>query len=155
MSILELNQLYGPPLNSGMRPQSLSTRNENEEQWSYIYFGDIKKKSLLLQFNLNCLKYFILYFKLTLCRPEVDQGLAVGEGLDSAEAIQSFAATLVPLLLEVWVEASASDSSWSSNDGSHLLTPDSMSVMFQVLSILQLLRKLAPQKDHRDALVRL
>lgn len=85
----------------------------------------------------------------------MDQELAVGEGLDSAEAIQSFAATLVPLLLEVWVEASASDSPWNSNDGSHLLNPDSMSVMFQVLSILQLLRKLAPQKDHRDALVRL
>lgn len=85
-------------------------------------------------------------------RPEVDPGLAVGEGLDSAEALQSFAATLVPLLLEVWVEASASDSPWNNTDGTHLLTPDAMSVMFQVLSILQLLRKLAPQHDHQDAL---
>lgn len=79
----------------------------------------------------------------------------VGEGLDSAEAVQSFAATLVPLLLEVWVEASASDCPWNSTEGTHLLTPDAMSVMFQVLSILQLLRKLAPQQDHQDTLVRL
>ncbi|KAG8010084.1 Testis-expressed protein 10-like protein [Nibea albiflora] len=85
-------------------------------------------------------------------RPEVDPGPTVGEGLDSAEAVQSFAATLVPLLLEVWVEASTSDSPWNSSDGAHLLTPDAMSVMFQVLSILQLLRKLAPQQDHQDAL---
>ncbi|XP_073342232.1 testis-expressed protein 10 homolog [Pagrus major] len=85
-------------------------------------------------------------------RPDVDPGPAVGEGLDSAEAVKSFAATLVPLLLEVWVEATTSDCSWNSTEGSHLLTPDAMSVMFQVLSILQLLRKLAPQQDHRDAL---
>ncbi|XP_041798675.1 testis-expressed protein 10 homolog [Chelmon rostratus] len=85
-------------------------------------------------------------------RPEVDPRPALGEGLDSAEAVQSFAATLVPLLLEVWIEASASDSPWNSTDSAHLLTPDAMSVMFQVLSILQLLRKLAPQQDHRDAL---
>ncbi|XP_071772908.1 testis-expressed protein 10 homolog [Centroberyx gerrardi] len=85
-------------------------------------------------------------------RPEVDPGAGVGEGLGSAEAVQSFAATLVPLLLEVWVEASASDSPWNSADGSHLLTPDSMSIMFQVLSILQLLRKLAPQREHQDTL---
>ncbi|TKS82021.1 Testis-expressed protein 10 -like protein [Collichthys lucidus] len=85
-------------------------------------------------------------------RPEVDPGPAVGEGLDSAEAVQRFAATLVPLLLEVWVEASTSDCPWNSSDGAHLLTPDAMSVMFQVLSILQVLRKLAPQQDHQDAL---
>lgn len=93
------------------------------------------------------------YLNRSLCRPEVAPGPAVGEGLDSAEAIQNFAATLVPLLLEVWVEASASDSPWNGTEGSHLLTPDAMSVMFQVLSILQLLRKLAPQQDHRDSLV--
>lgn len=90
----------------------------------------------------------------SLCRPEVDPGPTVGEGLDSAEAVQNFAATLVPLLLEVWVEASASDCPWNSTEGTRLLTPDAMSVMFQVLSILQLLRKLVPQQDHRDALVR-
>lgn len=77
----------------------------------------------------------------------------MAEGLNSADAVQSFAATLVPLLLEVWVEASASDCPWNSTEGAHLLSPDAMSVLFQVLSILQLLRKLAPQ-DHRDALVR-
>lgn len=87
-------------------------------------------------------------------RPEVDPGPAVGEGLDSAEAVQNFAAALVPLLLEVWVEASANDSPWNNTEGSHLLSPDAMSVMFQVLTILQLLRKLAPQQSHRDALVR-
>ncbi|XP_029360486.1 testis-expressed protein 10 homolog [Echeneis naucrates] len=85
-------------------------------------------------------------------RPEVAPGGAVGENLDSAEAVQSFAATLVPLLLEVWVEASASDSSWNSTDSAHLLTPDAMSVMFQVLSILQLLRKLAPQQEQQESL---
>lgn len=84
----------------------------------------------------------------------MDPGPAVGEGLDSAEAVKSFAATLVPLLLEVWVEATTGDCPWSSTDSAHLLTPDAMSVMFQVLSILQLLRKLAPQQEHRDALVR-
>lgn len=84
----------------------------------------------------------------------MDPGATVGENLDSAEAVQSFAASLVPLLLEVWVEASASDCPWSSSEGAHLLTPDAMSVMFQVLTILQLLRKLAPQQEHQDSLVR-
>lgn len=86
-------------------------------------------------------------------RPEVDSGTAVSESLDSAEAVQRFAATLVPLLLEVWVEASASESPWNNTGDSHLLTPDAMSVMFQVLSLLQLLRKLAPQQEHQNALV--
>lgn len=85
-------------------------------------------------------------------RPEMEPGPAVGEGLDSAEAVQNFAVTLVPLLLEVWVEASASDNPWSNGEGSHLLSPDTRSVMFQVLTILQLLRKLAPQQGHRDSL---
>lgn len=84
----------------------------------------------------------------------MDTGAAEHEGLDSAEAVQTFAATLVPLLLEVWVEASASDSPWNNDEGAHLLTPDTMSVLFQVLSILQVLRKLAPQQEHQDALVR-
>lgn len=85
-------------------------------------------------------------------RQEVDPGPAVGESLDSAEAVKSFATTLVPLLLEVWVEASTSDSPLHNTEGAHLLSPDAMSVMFQVLSILQLMRKLAPQQDHQDAL---
>lgn len=85
-------------------------------------------------------------------RPEVDPGAAGTEGLDSAETVQSFAATLVPLLLEVWVEASTAHCSSNSSDGAHLLSPDAMSVMFQVLTILQLLRKLAPQQDQQDAL---
>lgn len=89
-----------------------------------------------------------------LSRPEVEPGAAVGEGLDSAETVQSFAVTLVPLLLEVWIEASATDCAWNSTEGAHLLTPDAMSVMFQVLSILQLLRKLTPQQEHQEALVR-
>lgn len=95
------------------------------------------------------LMYILLRF-----RPEMEPGPAVGEGLDSAEAVQNFAATLVPLLLEVWVEASASDNPWNNSEGSHLLSPDTRSVMFQVLTILQLLRKLAPQQGHRDSLVR-
>ncbi|XP_076009834.1 testis-expressed protein 10 homolog [Genypterus blacodes] len=85
-------------------------------------------------------------------RPDVDSGAGLGERLDSAEAVQSFATTLVPLLLEVWMEASASDSPSNSNEGSRLLSPDAMSVMFQVLSILQMLRKLAPQQEHQDTL---
>ncbi|XP_034030783.1 testis-expressed protein 10 homolog [Thalassophryne amazonica] len=85
-------------------------------------------------------------------RPEADPVVAVDESLNSAEAVQNFAATLVPLLLEVWVETSTSESPWSSTEGAHLLTSDAMSVMFQVLSILQLLSKLAPQQDHQDAL---
>ncbi|XP_037310968.2 testis-expressed protein 10 homolog [Pungitius pungitius] len=85
-------------------------------------------------------------------RAEVNSGPTVGEDLDSSEAVQSFAATLVPLLLEVWVEASTSDCPWNTTEGAHLLSPDAMSVMFQVLFILQLLRKLAPQREHQDAL---
>ncbi|XP_024122757.1 testis-expressed protein 10 homolog [Oryzias melastigma] len=85
-------------------------------------------------------------------RPEMDSGSTVNEGLDSISTVQSFAATLVPLLLEVWVEASASDGSLNSTEGAHLLTQDAMSVMFQVLNILQLLRKLTPKKENQDAL---
>ncbi|KAJ3597830.1 hypothetical protein NHX12_001347 [Muraenolepis orangiensis] len=85
-------------------------------------------------------------------RPDVEPGAAVGEGLGSAEAVQNFAATLVPLLLEVWVEASATDSTWNSSEGANLIHPDAMSIMFQVLSILQQLRKLAPHRDQQDIL---
>nr|XP_061789913.1 testis-expressed protein 10 homolog [Nerophis lumbriciformis] len=85
-------------------------------------------------------------------RPDSDHPGEACEGLDSAEAVQSFASTLVPLLLEVWVEASTSDSPWNNSDAGHLVSPDAMSVMFQVLSILQLLRKLAPRPEHQDAL---
>ncbi|KAK9513755.1 hypothetical protein VZT92_027264 [Zoarces viviparus] len=85
-------------------------------------------------------------------RAEVNHGPTVGEDLDSAEAVQSFAATMVPLLLEVWVEASTSDCPWNTTEGAHLLSPDAMSVMFQVLSILQMLRKLAPRREHQEAL---
>ncbi|MEQ2294672.1 hypothetical protein AMECASPLE_006324 [Ameca splendens] len=85
-------------------------------------------------------------------RPEVDPGGVGSEGLDSAETVQSFAGTLVPLLLEVWVEACAGDCTWNTTEGAYLLTPDAMSVMFQVLSILQLLRKLPTQRENLDAL---
>jgi len=84
----------------------------------------------------------------------VEPGAGVGDGLGSAEAVQNFATTLVPLLLEVWVEASATDSTWNGSEGAHLLSSDAMSILFQVLSILQLLRRLAPQKEHQDILVR-
>lgn len=85
-------------------------------------------------------------------RPEADPSSVGSEGLDSVETIQRFAGTLVPLLLEVWVEACAGDSSWNNTEGAHLLTPDAMSVMFQVLSILQLLRKLPTHRENQDAL---
>lgn len=84
----------------------------------------------------------------------MDSGSTVSEGLDSISTVQSFAATLVPLLMEVWVEASASDSSMNNSEGAHLLTQDAMSIMHQVLNILQLLRKLTPKKENQDALVR-
>lgn len=84
----------------------------------------------------------------------MDPGGVGSKGLDSAETVQSFAGTLVPLLLEVWVEACAGDCSWNSTEGAHLLTPDATSVMFQVLSILQLLRKLPTHRENKEALVR-
>ncbi|KAK7881072.1 hypothetical protein WMY93_032322 [Mugilogobius chulae] len=85
-------------------------------------------------------------------RPQSESTGEVGESLDSKEAVQNFAATLVPLLLEVWVEASVNNNSWNNSEAAHLLTPDAMSVMFQVLTILQLLRKLAPHQEHQEAL---
>lgn len=85
-------------------------------------------------------------------RSHIESTAEMGESLDSKEAVQNFAATLVPLLLEVWVEASVNENSWSNSDSAHLLTPDAMSVMFQVLTILQLLRKLAPHQEHQEAL---
>ncbi|XP_028971501.1 testis-expressed protein 10 homolog isoform X2 [Esox lucius] len=83
-------------------------------------------------------------------RPESQPGTGVSEGLSSVEAVRGFASTLVPLLLDVWVEASVSDR--SKTDSAHLLTPDAMALMYQVLSVLQLLRKLTPQREHQDAL---
>ncbi|MEQ2217885.1 hypothetical protein XENOCAPTIV_025474 [Xenoophorus captivus] len=75
------------------------------------------------------------------------------EGDLSVRTEGSFAGTLVPLLLEVWVEACAGDCTWNTTEGAYLLTPDAMSVMFQVLSILQLLRKLPTQRENLDALM--
>ncbi|XP_077577443.1 testis-expressed protein 10 homolog [Stigmatopora nigra] len=85
-------------------------------------------------------------------RPDSDHSGEAFEGLDSVEAVQNFASMLVPLLLEVWVEASTSDSSWNNSEASHLVTADALSVMYQVLSIFQLLRKLAPRPEHQDTL---
>ncbi|XP_072316347.1 testis-expressed protein 10 homolog [Eucyclogobius newberryi] len=85
-------------------------------------------------------------------RPQSESTGEMGENLDSKEAVQNFAATLVPLLLEVWVEASVNNNSWNNSDAAHLLTPDATSVMFQVLTVLQLLRKLAPHQEHQEAL---
>ncbi|CAL1611185.1 unnamed protein product [Knipowitschia caucasica] len=85
-------------------------------------------------------------------RPQSESIGEIGESLDSKEAVQNFSATLVPLLLEVWVEASVNNNSGNSSEAAHLLTPDAMSVMFQVLTILQLLRKLAPHQEHQEAL---
>ncbi|KAL0985351.1 hypothetical protein UPYG_G00155820 [Umbra pygmaea] len=83
-------------------------------------------------------------------RPDTEAGAGLSEGLCSVEAVRSFASTLVPLLMDVWVEASYSDR--SKTDSAHLLTPDAMALMYQVLSILQLLRKLAPHREHQDTL---
>ncbi|XP_066546986.1 testis-expressed protein 10 homolog [Amia ocellicauda] len=83
-------------------------------------------------------------------RPDTEPGAGVEEGLDSAEMVQGFASTLVPLLLEVWVEACTSGQGTS--DSGHLLHPEAMALMYQVLSILQLLRRLSPHRHHQDEL---
>lgn len=85
--------------------------------------------------------------------PRVDSepGAGVSEDLCSAETVQGFAGTLVPLLLEVWVEAVGGGR--AQTDSEHLLSEEAMALMYQILTILQLLRRLAPQKDQQDMLV--
>ncbi|MFT7816250.1 testis-expressed sequence 10 protein [Arapaima gigas] len=83
-------------------------------------------------------------------RPNTEPGGGATEDLASAETVRNFASMLVPLLLEVWVEASASEHGKTEN--ASLLTPEAMSLMYQVLTILQLLRQLAPQRHHREDL---
>ncbi|XP_048880364.1 testis-expressed protein 10 homolog isoform X1 [Brienomyrus brachyistius] len=83
-------------------------------------------------------------------RPDAEPGAGAIEDLASAETVRSFASTLVPLLLGVWVEASSSEQ--GKTDSAHLLSPEAMSLMYQVLTILQLLRRLAPQRHHQEDL---
>ncbi|XP_030640324.1 testis-expressed protein 10 homolog [Chanos chanos] len=83
-------------------------------------------------------------------RPHSEPGTGVSEGLCSAETVQGFAGTLVPLLLEVWVEAAAGEKGQA--ESGQLLSPEAMALMFQILTILQLLRRLAPQRDQQDQL---
>lgn len=83
-------------------------------------------------------------------RLDLEPGAGVSEDLCSAETVQGFAGTLVPLLLEVWVEAVGGGR--VQTDSGHLLSEEAMALMFQILTILQLLRRLAPQKDQQDML---
>ncbi|MBN3321935.1 TEX10 protein, partial [Atractosteus spatula] len=83
-------------------------------------------------------------------RPDTEPGAGLEEGLTSVETVKGFASTLVPLLLEVWVEASTSEQ--GSSENAHLLHPEAMSLMYQVLNILQLLRCLAPQRHDQAEL---
>ncbi|KAJ8290990.1 hypothetical protein GJAV_G00020010 [Gymnothorax javanicus] len=83
-------------------------------------------------------------------RPETEPGTGVAEGFISVETVRGFAATLVPLLLEVWVEASTSEQ--GKTDSAHLLAAESMTLMYQVLTILQLLRRLTPERHQKDDL---
>ncbi|KAK2815119.1 hypothetical protein Q7C36_023385 [Tachysurus vachellii] len=83
-------------------------------------------------------------------RPDLEPGAGVSEDLCSAETVQGFAGTLVPLLLEVWVEAMGGGR--AQTDSGQLLSEEAMALMFQILTILQLLRRLAPQKDQQDML---
>ncbi|XP_062841389.1 testis-expressed protein 10 homolog isoform X2 [Trichomycterus rosablanca] len=83
-------------------------------------------------------------------RPDLESGTGVTEGLCSAEMVQGFAGTLVPLLLEMWVEAMGGGK--AQTDSGNLLSEEAMALMFQILTILQLLRRLAPQKDQQDIL---
>lgn len=84
-------------------------------------------------------------------RPCLEFETSGTEELGSAEMVQGFAGTLVPLLLEMWVEAMGG--SRAQTDSANLLSEEAMALMFQILTILQLLRRLAPQKDQQDILV--
>lgn len=79
-------------------------------------------------------------------RPDVDSGGGAGEVLSSVETVRGFAETLVPLLLEVWVETVGSENG-------RLLSGDAMVLMHQILLILQLLRRLTPQHHLQEELV--
>lgn len=83
-------------------------------------------------------------------RPDSKPGAGMNKELCSAEMVQGFAGTLVPLLLEIWVEAAGGER--VQMDSGHLLSAESMALMFQILTILQLLRRLTPQRDQQDIL---
>lgn len=83
-------------------------------------------------------------------RPDSKAGAGMNKELCSAETVQGFAGTLVPLLLEIWVEAAGGDC--VQTDSGHLLSAEAMALMFQILTILQLLRRLTPQRDQQDIL---
>ncbi|XP_043116360.1 testis-expressed protein 10 homolog [Puntigrus tetrazona] len=83
-------------------------------------------------------------------RPDTKAGAGMNKELCSSETVQGFAGTLVPLLLEIWVEAAGGDR--VQTDSGHLLSAEAMALMFQILTILQLLRRLTPQRDQQDIL---
>lgn len=83
-------------------------------------------------------------------RPGSKAGAGMNKELCSAETVQGFAGTLVPLMLEIWVEAAGGDH--VQTDSGHLLSAEAMALMFQILTILQLLRRLTPQRDQQDIL---
>uniref|UniRef100_A0AAY4DRT0 Pre-rRNA-processing protein Ipi1 N-terminal domain-containing protein n=1 Tax=Denticeps clupeoides TaxID=299321 RepID=A0AAY4DRT0_9TELE len=78
-------------------------------------------------------------------RPDLEPGAGVDSVLGSLEAVRGFAETLVPLLMEVWVETVGADSG-------HLISDDAMALMQQVLTVLQLLRRLTPQHHLQEEL---
>ncbi|XP_033849616.3 testis-expressed protein 10 homolog [Acipenser ruthenus] len=73
-------------------------------------------------------------------------GVSAEEGLSSVESLKGFVQTLVPLLLECWVEASPADQAASSPG--NLVESEAMLLMHQVLWIIQLLRTLVQLHDH-------
>ncbi|XP_016301444.1 testis-expressed sequence 10 protein homolog [Sinocyclocheilus anshuiensis] len=83
-------------------------------------------------------------------RPDSKAGAGMNKELCSAETVQGFAGTLVPLLLEIWVEAAGGDH--VQTDSGHLLSAEAMALMFQILTILQLLRRVSPHRDQQDIL---
>uniref|UniRef100_A0A673LMM3 Testis-expressed sequence 10 protein homolog n=1 Tax=Sinocyclocheilus rhinocerous TaxID=307959 RepID=A0A673LMM3_9TELE len=83
-------------------------------------------------------------------RPDSKAVAGMNKELCSAETVQGFAGTLVPLMLEIWVEAAGGDR--VQTDSGHLLSAEAMALMFQILTILQLLRRLTPQRDQQDIL---
>lgn len=101
--------------------------------------------------SLTAFKDYSTRFFYFFYRPDSDLTAGMNKDLNSAETVQGFAGTLVPLLLEVWVEAAGGEC--VQTDSGHLLSPESMALMFQILTILQLLRRLTPQGDQQDILV--
>ncbi|KAJ1203233.1 hypothetical protein NDU88_007025 [Pleurodeles waltl] len=75
-------------------------------------------------------------------RSLVSVGGSLEEGLSSAEKLKGFIESIIPLLIECWVEASSAQPS-----SGNILKPESQQLMQQVLNIIYLLWRLSEQQD--------